>query len=75
MGTTQSSALSFAESVLQRAAVSKYPKEQAMGELATYADLAEREAPGNPYSALLMKALKVLEAGGSLKEAEEALLR
>ena len=75
MASTQTSALSFAETVLQRAAESKYPKEQAMGELGTYADLAEKEAPGNPYSALLMKAVKVLEKGGSLEQAKEALSR
>ncbi len=75
MASTKTSALSFAEAVLQRAAVSKHPKEQVMGELGTYAALAEKEAPGNPNSALLMRALKILEAGGSLKEAEEALLR
>jgi hypothetical protein len=43
--------------------------EQATAELGTYADLAQREAPGNPYSTELLNVLEVLERGGTLEEA------
>ena len=69
MVETQTSPSNIAEIVLQRAAASKHPKEQALAELATYADLAENEAPGNPYSAHLSNVVAVLEQGGTLEQA------
>ena len=69
MVKTPTSPSNIAVTVLQTAAASRYPKEQAMAELGTYADLAEQEAPGNPYSALLSSVLAVLEQGGTLEQA------
>jgi hypothetical protein len=69
MVKTQTSALNIAETVLRMAARSKHPREQAIAELGTYADLAEKEAPGNPYSVQLMNVVAALEAGASAEQA------
>lgn len=65
---TQTSPLSVAEIVLQRAAESRHPRELALGELKATAGLAEREAPGNPYSEQLMNVVEMLEQGNSVEQ-------
>ena len=63
MASTKASALNIAEIVLQRAMQSTHPMELATAELATYAALAQQEAPGNPYSPPLMSVVADLERG------------
>ena len=45
----------------------------ASGALEALAQLEQERVPGNDYSALLMKAVKVLENGGSLQKAKAAV--
>jgi hypothetical protein len=61
--------LNIAETVLRTALKSKYPKEQAEAQLKTFASLANKEAPGNPYSAHLSNVLELLEGGATPEEA------
>ena len=51
------------ETVFRNAATSQHLREMIEAELATYASLAEQEAPGNLYSADLFMVLRMLERG------------
>ena len=56
---------------------SKYltKEKQVQTELRTTAKLRQEEIGTNDYSTLLMKAVKVLEKGGSLEQAKAAVSR